>query len=66
MKVNLFQQASYRFLPDGFEDRGVSSVVSTPYELVDPGRVEVRDECGHIPQLEPPEQTLALVGSFLA
>lgn len=36
MKVNLFQQSPYRFLPAGFEDQGMSSVVSTPYELVDP------------------------------
>ena len=37
MKVNLFQQLPYRFLPTGFEDQGISSVVSTPYaELVDP------------------------------
>jgi alkanesulfonate monooxygenase SsuD/methylene tetrahydromethanopterin reductase-like flavin-dependent oxidoreductase (luciferase family) len=36
MKVNLFQQAPYRFMPAGFEDRGIPSVVSTPYELVEP------------------------------
>jgi len=36
MKVSLFQQAPYRFMPAGFEDRGEPSVVSTPYEeLVD-------------------------------
>jgi pimeloyl-ACP methyl ester carboxylesterase len=28
-------------------------------------RVEVIDECGHIPQLEQPEKTLALIGEFL-
>ena len=28
-------------------------------------RVEVLDECGHIPQLEQPEKTLALVTDFL-
>jgi alkanesulfonate monooxygenase SsuD/methylene tetrahydromethanopterin reductase-like flavin-dependent oxidoreductase (luciferase family) len=40
MKVNLFQQVPYRFLPAGFEDRGISSVVSTPYaELVEPARM---------------------------
>ena len=32
MKVSLFQQAPYRFMPAGFEDRGEPSVVSTPYE----------------------------------
>jgi len=36
----MFQQAPYRFMPAGFEDRGVPSVVSTPYgEIVEPGRV---------------------------
>lgn len=40
MKVNLFQQAPYRFLPAGFESRGVPSVVTTPYaELVEPARM---------------------------
>ena len=39
MKVNLFQQAPYRFLPAGFEDQGMSSVVSTPYALVDPEKM---------------------------
>jgi alkanesulfonate monooxygenase SsuD/methylene tetrahydromethanopterin reductase-like flavin-dependent oxidoreductase (luciferase family) len=39
MKVNLFQQAPYRFMPAGFEDCGIPSVVSTPYELVEPGRM---------------------------
>ena len=39
MKVNLFQQAPYRFMPAGFEDSGVPSVVSAPYELVEPGRM---------------------------
>lgn len=40
MKVNLFQQAPCRFLPDGFEDQGISSVVSTPYaQLVDPDKM---------------------------
>ena len=37
MKVSLFQQAPYRFMPAGFETRGEPSVVSLPYEeLVDP------------------------------
>ena len=37
MKVSMFQQAPYRFMPAGFEDTGVPSVVSTPYEqLVEP------------------------------
>jgi alkanesulfonate monooxygenase SsuD/methylene tetrahydromethanopterin reductase-like flavin-dependent oxidoreductase (luciferase family) len=37
MKVSVFQQAPYRFMPAGFEDRGIPSVVKTPYtELVEP------------------------------
>ena len=40
MKVSLFQQAPYRFMPSDFEQRGTPSVVSTPYaELVEPGRL---------------------------
>jgi len=40
MKVNLFQQVPYRFMPAGFEDQDISSVVSTPYsELVEPERM---------------------------
>ena len=36
----MFQQAPYRFMPAGFEDRGIPSVVSTPYaELVEPGHL---------------------------
>jgi alkanesulfonate monooxygenase SsuD/methylene tetrahydromethanopterin reductase-like flavin-dependent oxidoreductase (luciferase family) len=36
----MFQQAPYRFMPEGFEDTGVPSVVSTPYSrLVEPTRV---------------------------
>jgi len=40
VKVSLFQQAPYRFMPAGFEERGVPSVVSTPYgEIVEPQRL---------------------------
>ena len=40
MKVSLFQQAPYRFMPADFESRGVPSVVTTPYtELVETGRL---------------------------
>ena len=35
----MFQQAPYRFMPEGFEDSGVPSVVSTPYGLVEPGHL---------------------------
>jgi alkanesulfonate monooxygenase SsuD/methylene tetrahydromethanopterin reductase-like flavin-dependent oxidoreductase (luciferase family) len=38
MKVSVFQQAPYRFLPSGFEDLGIPSVVRTPYrQLVEAG-----------------------------
>ena len=40
MKVNLFQQAPYRFMPAGFEDSGIPSVVKPPYaELVEPRKM---------------------------
>jgi len=40
MKVSLFQQAPYRFMPAGFEELGIPSVVSAPYaELVEPERL---------------------------
>jgi alkanesulfonate monooxygenase SsuD/methylene tetrahydromethanopterin reductase-like flavin-dependent oxidoreductase (luciferase family) len=40
VKVSLFQQAPYRFMPAGFEDRGDPSVYSLPYrEVTEPGRV---------------------------
>jgi alkanesulfonate monooxygenase SsuD/methylene tetrahydromethanopterin reductase-like flavin-dependent oxidoreductase (luciferase family) len=40
MKVSLFQQAPYRFMPSGFEDRGEPSVFSVPYaELVETGHL---------------------------
>ncbi len=40
MKVALFQQAPYRFLPGDFERRYDSSVVTAPYaELVEPARL---------------------------
>jgi pimeloyl-ACP methyl ester carboxylesterase len=34
--------------------------------LIANSRVEILDECGHIPQLEQPEQTMSLVREFLA
>jgi alkanesulfonate monooxygenase SsuD/methylene tetrahydromethanopterin reductase-like flavin-dependent oxidoreductase (luciferase family) len=38
MKVSLFEQVPYRYLPEGFEDRH-SSVVTAPYDVVDPPRM---------------------------
>jgi alkanesulfonate monooxygenase SsuD/methylene tetrahydromethanopterin reductase-like flavin-dependent oxidoreductase (luciferase family) len=40
VKVSLFEQAPYRYLPDGFEDR-YDSVVTPPYfELVEPEKMQ--------------------------
>jgi len=38
MKVCLFEQVPYRYLPEGFGDRH-SSVVTAPYDVVEPGRM---------------------------
>src|ERR1700728_4014677 len=38
MKVSLAQQVPYRYMPDDFGDHH-SSVVTAPYEVVDPGRM---------------------------
>jgi pimeloyl-ACP methyl ester carboxylesterase len=34
--------------------------------LIAGSRVEIFDECGHIPQLEQPDQTMSMVSTFLA
>ena len=38
MKVSLFEQVPYRYLPDGFENQ-YSSAVTPPYHIVDPARM---------------------------
>ena len=38
MKVSLFEQVPYRYLPEGFENHH-NSVVTPPYEFVEPGRM---------------------------
>jgi alkanesulfonate monooxygenase SsuD/methylene tetrahydromethanopterin reductase-like flavin-dependent oxidoreductase (luciferase family) len=38
MKVSLFQQVPYRYLPEGYEQRN-DSVVTAPYEVVEPDRM---------------------------
>ena len=38
MKVSMFEQVPYRFMPDGFENHH-SSVVTAPYQVVEPGRM---------------------------
>lgn len=50
----------------GKHDALVSSVYAAEFgRLIGDSRVEVVDECGHIPQLEQFEQTLSLVRDFL-
>lgn len=39
MKVSLFEQVPYRFMPDGFEN-GHSSVVTAPYRVVEPKKMQ--------------------------
>ena len=39
MKVSLFEQVPYRYMPDGYEDR-YSSVVTAPYDFVEPARMQ--------------------------
>ena len=39
MKVSLFEQVPYRYLPDGFGDQ-YSSAVTPPYHIVDPARMQ--------------------------
>jgi pimeloyl-ACP methyl ester carboxylesterase len=50
----------------GKQDALVSSVYAEEFgQRIAGSRVEVLDECGHIPQAEQPEKTLALVTEFL-
>jgi pimeloyl-ACP methyl ester carboxylesterase len=50
----------------GKQDRLVSSAYAAEFgRRIAGSRVEIIDACGHIPQLEQPEQTYALVGDFL-
>lgn len=39
MKVTLFEQVPYRYIPEGFED-GYSSAVTPPYEIVEPALMQ--------------------------
>src|SRR5215472_10506364 len=39
MKVSLFEQVPYRYIPEGFENQH-SSVVTAPYQFVQPGRMQ--------------------------
>ena len=38
MKVSMFEQVPYRFMPEGFENHH-TSVVTAPYHVVEPGRM---------------------------
>jgi len=38
MKVSMFEQVPYRFMPEGFENHH-TSVVTAPYNVVEPGRM---------------------------
>jgi pimeloyl-ACP methyl ester carboxylesterase len=50
----------------GKQDRLVSSAYAAEFgRRIAGSRVEIIDACGHIPQLEQPEKTYALVGDFL-
>jgi pimeloyl-ACP methyl ester carboxylesterase len=50
----------------GKDDRLVSSAYAQEFgRRIAGSRVEVLDHCGHVPQLEQPEQTWALVTDFL-
>jgi pimeloyl-ACP methyl ester carboxylesterase len=50
----------------GKQDALVSSVLAAEFgRLIAQSRVEIIDQCGHIPQLEQPETTLRLVRDFL-
>jgi pimeloyl-ACP methyl ester carboxylesterase len=50
----------------GRDDALISSEYAAEFGRLIPGsRVEIVDHCGHIPQLEQPEQTMSLVTTFL-
>lgn len=50
----------------GKQDNLISSAYAAEFgRLIPQARVEVIDQCGHVPQLEQPEQTMALVREFL-
>jgi hypothetical protein len=38
MKVSLFEQVPYRYMPEGFENQH-NSVVTAPYQVVEPARM---------------------------
>lgn len=51
----------------GKQDALISSVYAAEFgRLIAGSRVEIIDQCGHVPQLEQPERTLQLVQEFLS
>ncbi len=51
----------------GKQDALVSVAYAAEFgRLIAGSRVEIIDECGHIPQLEQPDRTMSLVSEFLA
>ena len=51
----------------GKQDALVSVAYAAEFgRLIADSRVEILDECGHIPQLEQPDQTMSMVSRFLA
>jgi pimeloyl-ACP methyl ester carboxylesterase len=50
----------------GKDDKLISSAYAEEFgRRIEGSRVEVLEDCGHVPQLEQPEKTLALVADFL-
>ena len=50
----------------GKQDALISSAYAAVFgRLIDDSRVHVIDDCGHIPQMEQPTQTMAIVSEFL-
>lgn len=62
----LHRIASPTLIVWGKQDRLVSSAYAEEFgRRIAGSRVEIVDECGHVPQVEQPERTYALVGDFL-
>jgi hypothetical protein len=48
MKVSLFEQVPYRYIPEGFENQ-YHSVVTAPYQVVEPRRMTERPRPQPVP-----------------
>ena len=63
MKVSLFEQVPYRYLPEGFENQH-TSVVTAPYQVVEPARMTESLFSAYaelMPYFEADEETKAIV-----